>query len=382
MSYVNLSFEHSLCGMLVFDLNKKVILSANPQASLFLGNSPENSLVGREIFDFLPAAMNGETIKHDFYGEIIISQNDGSEIPVLAAIKVVNVDNFDLGVMSFQDNSAQKKTLRDLNTKQEGLREILQELIEKNKELEKLDKAKDKFLALITHELRTPLNTIVATSEIVYNKMYDTEEEFAELSKNLYLQSNHMLELVNDILDITKIHSGKMEFYIEQGDPAEILEQQKSFFSDMAKESNVEIVFSAPEPALLCYFDVLRLRQISANLISNAIKFNKPGGKVTLALVDRDQFVEMSVSDDGIGIPQGKFDAIFNEFETIESISNHHKGTGLGLSIVKSLAIGQGGEIRVSSVVGQGSTFTVPLPKEKVLPEASYRSRSDSTIIF
>jgi signal transduction histidine kinase len=326
--------------------------------------------------------MNSESIKNDFYGEIILAQDGGGEIPVLAAIKVVHIDNTELGVMSFQDNSAQRKTMRDLNAKHEGLREIMQELIEKNKELQKLDKAKDKFLSLITHELRTPLNTIVVTSEIINNKIYETEQEFAELLKNLYLQSNHMLELVNDILDITKIHSGKMEFYIELGDPAEVLEQQKHFFNDMAKENNVEIIFTPPSPALFCYFDILRLRQITANLISNAIKFNKPGGKVILALTDRQQFVDLSVSDDGIGIPKEKFESIFNEFETIESISNHHKGTGLGLSIVKSLALGQGGEIKISSIVGKGSTFTVPLPKEKIIPESCYRSRSDSTIIF
>ncbi len=381
--YSKLSFEYSLCGMLFFDLTVMKILFVNSQATAWLSEDPQSVLVGRSITDFMPPNLDNEILKkEDYYGELSLVRENGNEFPVLATIKTITQDGLSFGFMSFQDISAQKKVLRDLTSKHEGIREILQELTDKNEELLRLDKAKDKFLSLVTHELRTPLNTIVATSEIIYKRMYDTEAEHGELSKNLYLQSNHMLELVNDILDMTKIHSGKMEFYVEQGDPCETIEDQANFFLDMARNNNVEIVFEKPEAPTLCYYDGMRLKQVAANLISNAIKFNKSGGKVSIKLFNRAEFVEIAVADEGIGIPKEKFESIFNEFETIESISNHHKGTGLGLSIVRSLVKGLGGDIRLESVVGKGTTFFVLLPKEKVLDESVYRSRQSDGIFF
>lgn len=375
--FFQLSHELSLSGMIFFDLDKMKIIFSNQQVVSSLCENLEDGLVGQSVFDFVALKeMDREILKTDgFYGELTLVRHDGREFPVLASIKIKTHQNLNLGIMSFQDLSAQKKILRDLTAKHEGLTEILQELNEKNEALLKLDKAKDKFLSLISHELRTPLNTIVATSEIIYNKIYDTDEEYNELSKNLYFQSNHMLDLVNDILDMTKIHSGKMEFYVERRDPCELLEEQKSLFVDMAKENQVEIVFERPTIPLLCYFDDMRFKQIIVNLISNAIKFNKPGGKIMLSLVDKVDIIEISVTDEGLGIPNDKFESIFNEFETIESISNHHKGTGLGLSIVRSLIRGLGGNIRLESTLGHGTTFFISLPKEKVLQESVYRSR-------
>lgn len=382
--YSKLSLEYSLSGMLFYDLKKMTVLFSNSQATFYLSQNSETSIVGQKVYDFISLSVPDRSIlKSDgFYGELTFIRHDGAVFPALTLIKAGSEEHPDLGVLSFQDISAQKKILRDLTAKHEGLTEILEELHGKNEELLKLDKAKDKFLSLVTHELRTPLNTIVATSEIIYNKMYENEEEHHELAKNLYLQSHHMLDLVNDILDMTKIHSGKMEFYIERDDPTEIIREQGNFFSDLATESQVEIVFEEPLSPPLCYFDSMRLKQIVANLISNAIKFNRPGGKVFLRMAVVDSFVEISVADQGIGIPEGKFESIFNEFETIESISNHHKGTGLGLSIVRSLVRGLGGQIQVESTVGRGATFFVRLPVEKILDPGFYRARDNAGVFF
>ena len=255
--------------------------------------------------------------------------------------------------------------------------------LQKNHELELLDKAKNKFLSLITHELRTPLNTIIVTSEIISTKMYSTAQEHDELSKNLLLQSQNLLELVNDILDLTKIHSGKMEFYIQQGDPFALLETQKSLFFDFAKDRKVQIEIVQPKEPLDCYFDDIHLKQIFSNLFSNAIKFNIPFGKVTVEGHDRGDFIEISFKDTGIGIAPDMLESIFNEFETIERISHHHKGTGLGLSIARSLAKGMGGEILLKSTLTKGSTFSAILPRTQVLSLDVYRHRcADSDVIF
>ena len=211
-----------------------------------------------------------------------------------------------------------------------------------------------------------------------------------ELIDNLGSQSKFLLDLVNDILDLTKVQSGKMDYFIEEGDPRQVIQHQVCIFSEMAEKSKVTV--QVPEswsesetqaPDCLCYFDPLRLEQILGNLISNAVKFNRPGGQVILSVQSEEDFVWISIQDTGIGIPSEKLGKIFDEFETVGQISNHHKGTGLGLSIVKALIEGQGGEILVKSVAGQGTSFRFKLPRQKVLPAEVYRSRNtDGVIIF
>lgn len=373
-----LSLELSINGLIFFDPTSMKILFMNAQALTYFTDDSEFDYQELSIGKII-RGKNVDRIYHQdsFYGELELEQSDGGFVPILASIRIAEKNEFKVGLVSFQDLSNQKKILRDLTIKQEGLTEVLQELLRKNEELEKLDKAKDKFLSLVTHELRTPLNTVVATSELIFYRSYENEEEFSTLGKNLYQQSQHMLHLVNDILDMTKIYAGKMEFFIEYKDPSVLIKEQAGFFQDMAKENSVEIVMLDFPEDVECYIDELRLRQILTNLIGNAIKFNRPRGKVTLAIATEANNVNISVTDTGVGISKDKFDSIFNEFETIENLANHHKGTGLGLPIVKNLVLGMGGKIDLESTLGVGSVFRVILPKEKVLLEELYRSRQN-----
>lgn len=376
--FSQISLEHSLSGTIFYELESFQILFVNRLAKSHFSSETDPTPIGQSLTRYLQDTGNLDFLKTDlYYGEVTFSSSVNDFLPALVSVRIVNKDGFKMGVLSFQDLSPQKKMLRELMNKQEGLTEILEELTRKNVDLEALDKAKTKFLSLVTHELRTPLNTIVATSEILYGQIYQTEEEFKDLSRNLYLQSQHMLELVNDILDMTKLHSGKMEFYIDQGNLADILDLQKQFFTDMAREKNVEIVFEKPAQPALCYFDDVRLKQVVSNLLSNAVKFNKQDGRIVMTISEQPEFVEFSICDTGIGIPADKLDSVFNEFETIKNISNHHKGTGLGLPIVKSLVQGMGGEIRLKSIFGEGSVFYVTLPKGKILAPELYQTRID-----
>ncbi len=378
--FARLTLEYTLAGMIFFKPSSLTILFINNEAKEYINNDPGLKFEGLPLSHVIPSADSTTVFQQESYlGELVMRRYDGVEIPIMASVRTVTAENEKIGILSFQDISRQKKMMRELTNKHEGLRDILNELTKKNDELQKLDKAKDKFLSLVTHELRTPLNTIVVASEMLFLEMYDNKEELTDLIKNLYQQSQHMMELVNDILDMTKLQSGKTEFYISQGEPVKIIEEQVLVFSDMAEENNITLSTNFLSKDCLCYFDEVRLKQILANLISNAIKFNRPAGKVIVGLEEKEKYVWISITDTGIGIPNEKLGAIFNEFETIEDIANHHKGTGLGLPIVKSLIEGLGGEVSLTSTLGVGTTFFLKIPQDRILDEVKYRSRQSES---
>lgn len=373
-----LFLEQSSWGVLVVELRNGKIAFSNSKANGLLLNS-DQSLQGRSISGFIPSekefSFNPFFFRQDgFFSEVYLRRENESLFPVQILVKTF-VAGEDFSLVTLQDISLQKKMQRDLDAKHEGLKEVMKELIEKNDELLLLDKAKTKFLSLVAHELRTPLTAIVATTDVIYHKMYESETEFKDLTKNLYLQTHQIIELVNDILDLTKIHSGLLEFYIEELDPSDIIEKQVSIFTDMALQNSVKISFERPTEPMLCFADSVRLNQIIGNLLSNAIKFNRPNGYVNLGLVKNAEMVEISIEDAGIGIAEDKFASIFNEFETIEVIAQHHKGTGLGLPIVKLLIESLGGKISLKSELTKGTTFFVALPIKKCLQPEHYRSR-------
>lgn len=376
-----LILEHSNSGVLVVELRHGKITFSNAKANSLLSTS-EQSLQGRSISGFIPSENEifvvPDFFRQDgFFGEVYLRRENETLFPVQVLVKTFVADE-DFSLVTLQDISLQKKMQRDLVTKHEGLREVMKELIEKNDELLLLDKAKNKFLSLVAHELRTPLTTIVATTDAIYYKMYDSETEFQDLSKNLYLQAHQIIELVNDILDLTKIHSGLLEFYIEELDPGDIIEKQVNIFADIASQNSVKLSFVRPTEPILCFADSVRLGQIIGNLLSNAIKFNRQDGYVKIGIVKKAEMIEISIEDAGIGIAENKFASIFNEFETIEDIAKHHKGTGLGLPIVKLLIESHGGRITLKSELTKGTTFFVALPIKKCLKSELYRSRIES----
>lgn len=381
--------ENSLAASLVLDQNFTIV-SANRRAEEIFVYGTDQGLVGQNFSKFLVEdKKNGPSPKEIFYdgflGETILIKSFDQPIFVQAAVRNISIEDKSFIIISFQDISIQKKIQRDLLAKQEGLREVLEELTAKNEELVQLDQAKDKFLALVAHELRTPLNAIIAVGELLHSKIYSNEDERDELTSTLFSQCEHLRDLVNDILDLTKIQSGKMDYYLEYLDPGMIIATEVEEFKKMAEGKQIELTVDPSPGDHSCYFDGIRMKQIVANLVSNAIKFNREGGTVLVRVESEGDKTLLKISDTGIGIPEDKLGSIFNQFETIENISNHHKGTGLGLPLVKLMIESQGGSISVSSKYGQGSVFTLTIPKTKVLPEEQYRSRegdNDGFILF
>jgi len=240
---------------------------------------------------------------------------------------------------------------------------LYQEAVETAERLKEVDRLKSQFLANMSHELRTPLNSIIGFSRVILKGIDGpiTDQQRQDLEA-IFNSGQHLLGLINDILDISKIEAGKMELSFEPTDLGEIIRGVMSTAIALVKDKPVELQQSVPADLPTIIADSRRVRQVLLNLVSNAAKFTDRGFIRVEARVEGD-FVVISVSDSGIGIPPEKLPHIFEAFTQVDaSPSRKYGGTGLGLTISKSFVELHGGRIWVESEVGKGSTFTFTLP--------------------
>ena len=234
-----------------------------------------------------------------------------------------------------------------------------------NDRLAYASKTKSEFLANMSHELRTPLNSIIGFSELLQDSaMTALDKKQLHYLDNVITSSKFLLNLINDILDLSKVEAGKIELVIEKVSLPEIMNETLSLIKEKASKNKVNLKQELdPE---LTHFDVdpQRFKQIMFNLLSNAVKFSKPeGGTITIRSEKVNDSVKLSVSDTGIGIKEENIGKLFKEFEQLDSgITKHYGGTGLGLAITKRLVELHGGRITVESKYGEGSTFIFYLP--------------------
>ena len=235
--------------------------------------------------------------------------------------------------------------------------------------LQELNRLKSEFLANMSHELRTPMNAIIGYSSLMLDRLYgDLTDKQQNALKRVSANANNLLQLINNILDISKLQAGKMPLYLEEFSLRELCEDVVGIMDALAREKNIYLTLSESGDVVL-HSDKTRLKQILINLIGNAIKFTQKGG-VTLT-VEADtvsQTARVTVKDTGIGIKTEHADAIFEEFRQADaSTTREYGGTGLGLAIVKKLTELLNGCITVQSVPGEGSAFTVTLPVKSIL---------------
>ena len=231
------------------------------------------------------------------------------------------------------------------------------------------NQAKSGFLANMSHELRTPMNAIIGYSEMLMEDAEDDgNEEVAGDLKKIHGAGTHLLSLINDVLDLAKVESGKMELFLETFEVPRMVADVVSTIDTLIKKNNNWLKVTVDEGISEMRADITKLRQALFNLLSNAAKFTHEG-EIQLLVRGEQQdgadWIRMSVQDSGIGIPPDKIDHVFEEFsQADESTARDYGGTGLGLPISRRFCQMMGGDITVESILGEGSTFTIRLPRE------------------
>jgi signal transduction histidine kinase len=240
---------------------------------------------------------------------------------------------------------------------------LFREIADKSAQLEAASRHKSEFLANMSHELRTPLNAVIGFSEVLLQRMFgELNPKQDEYLKDIYASGQHLLSLINDILDLSKIEAGRMELALAPFHLPSAVENAVTLVRERAARHGIALHLDLDPRLGELVGDERKVKQVLLNLLSNAVKFTPEGGRISVRAGQRDGRVEISVTDTGIGIAPGDQAAIFEEFRQVGSDERKREGTGLGLTLAKKFVELHGGRIWVESEPGRGSTFAFTLP--------------------
>jgi PAS domain S-box-containing protein len=249
-----------------------------------------------------------------------------------------------------------------LETDVTEMRHREEELRQAKESAEAASRSKSTFLASMSHELRTPLNAIIGFSDILRNEMFGRlgSPRYASYAHDIHISGNYLLELINDVLDVSRIEAGRLELHPEPTSVRELIEDTHRLISETAEQSGVRLTCAAFPDLPTLSLDRRATRQVLLNLLSNAIKFTPRGGEVTIGAAADGDAVTISVVDTGIGIPERDLPRLATPFEQVGSVLTRVKtGSGLGLAITKALVERHGGKLTIASRVGEGTRVTV-----------------------
>ena len=241
---------------------------------------------------------------------------------------------------------------------------LFREIEDKSRQIEAANRHKSEFLANMSHELRTPLNAIIGFSEVLQEKLFgDLNEKQAEYTDDILTSGQHLLSLINEILDLSKVEAGRMELELSSFDLPLAIDNARTFVRERAVKHGITLDIDVDDRLGEYVGDERKIKQILLNLLSNAVKFTPEGGRISIIANKTENGAEISVSDTGIGIPPAEQPTIFEEFRQVGGDYAHKKeGTGLGLTLAKKFVELHGGKIWVESEIGKGSTFSFTLP--------------------
>jgi two-component system cell cycle sensor histidine kinase PleC len=272
-----------------------------------------------------------------------------------------------------------RKSQRALELQTAALADLAGKYAEEKTRAEEANQAKSKFLANMSHELRTPLNAIIGFSEIMESGMFGPlgAEKYTEYSRDIRESGEYLLDVINDILDMSKIEAGGIRLSPETVELEPILADCQRVVSTRAREKHLNL-HAQIDPDLVLVADRRAVKQIALNLLSNAVKFTPDGGAVTVYGRTRGGMATIAIRDDGIGIPKGALHKLGRPFEQVESqLTKKYQGSGLGLAIAKSLAELHGGDMHIRSTLGKGTVVVVRLPLQaKIAARSSDGGRS------
>ncbi len=348
-------------GIVIIDADTREIVEANPAALAMMERS-RAEVVGTTSHDLFCPVEKGSCPILDLnrpsdFSERVLLTASGESVPILKAVVAVRIGERRLVLESFLDISERKRA--------EELRKYAEQLRQANIRFQEADQFKSGFLATMSHELRTPLNSIIGFTGILLQRVAGplNDEQIKQLNM-VRGSSRHLLNLINDVLDISKIEAGQLKVTPKPFDMRQAIEKAVETVTPLAEKKGLSLVAEVAPEVGEVVSDGRRVEQVLINLLNNAVKFTQKGEVRVECEVDDDRLVTRVV-DTGIGIKPEDMDKLFRAFSQIDAGSaRRYEGTGLGLSICKRLVEMLGGEIRVESEWGKGSIFAFTVPMQ------------------
>jgi len=331
------------------------ILDSNPATERMFG-IPADQLPGTPLAELGLLAEDGDQA---MVGEAPTDQEHFRKVSSTAQSRAGRQFPYEASVRRMEGRRGQVTSwhVRDI-TEQVEQERILTETLE---EAKRANLAKSEFLSRMSHELRTPLNAILGFSQLLMRRNLEARDK--DSLKLMHTAGQHLLDLINEVLDLAKIESGKLNCSIEPVDVPEVMEEMRQLSQGLVENVDVELDFvQSEEMDCYVYADRQRLRQVLLNLISNAIKYNKPGGKVWVKCALQEDMLRFTVKDNGQGISEIQLKKLFRPFERLGADQGPVDGAGIGLALSQCLAQLMGTEIQVESTFGEGSEFSFELP--------------------
>jgi PAS domain S-box-containing protein len=357
------AIESAYDSAVITDLNGW-ILYANPAASRVFGHAP-GTLKGQNASIFYPEKEQAEwltqqAIAGGWSGEVICQRQAGAlpesilheRFPALISVGPICDENSHPTAVSIIS--------RDITNQ----KQIQAELAAKNLELERASSLKSTFLANMSHELRTPLTSILGFSSLLKKQVFGTlSRKQLDYVNHIHESGNHLLSLINDVLDLSKVEAGQISLHITSISVFDLCQSTLALVSEQAGSRGLFVHQAIQSNLGFLMADELRVKQMLLNLLSNAIKFSKEGGEIGLEAKTQAGYLLLTVWDTGIGIPEEKYHLLFQPFQQLEnSLDRRYEGTGLGLALTQQMAELHGGTVEFESKVGQGSRFVIRLP--------------------
>ncbi len=294
----------------------------------------------------------------------LLVARDGTEIPIADSGAPIRHDSGQASgvVLVFRDQTDER---RAADLQMNAVRANVE-----SRRAQEASRLKSEFLANMSHELRTPLNAIIGFSEILHDKkVAPTSPEHDEYLSDVLTSARHLLQLINDILDLSKIEAGKLQFYPERVDLPQLVAEILGVLRSSTAEKQIQVEWHVDSDLTDVVVDPARYKQVLYNYVANAYKFTPAGGRVTVRVLATGATFRLEVADTGIGIAPQDIPRLFTAFEQLDSgTRKRHAGTGLGLALVKRLVEAQGGTVGVTSALGAGATFFATLPRRPDSP--------------
>ena len=372
-------------GIVTIDEGRK-ISTFNPAAENIFGRKFED-VVGMDINLLVPGMDDSVQTEGDqsLLPEVYVEREDGRFIVVECAGRTLPEQRGKTFTWVIRDITARKERedqreryLLESEEQRERIEEqamtmtgLAEEYYMLKDKAESADQLKSRFLANMSHELRTPLNAIIGFSEVMKGQMFGPidNEQYVQYSSDIYGSGVHLLKLINDILDISKVEAGAQEIFEENIRVKEVIRESVEMVRERAQKKELEITVATPETMLRVYADKVRVKQIFLNLLTNAIKFSPDGSRISIVgSIDDEDRVVVQVIDEGAGVAPEDIATVLEPFgQVADMMTREQEGTGLGLPLCKSFMELHEGALRFESELGKGSVVTLLFPSERTV---------------